>query len=158
MKEIPGYEGLYSATSCGKIWSHRNQKFLKPAKNEKGYWKVCLSNNNNRKQYFLHRLIALTFVPNPNPELFDQVGHEDDNKDHNYVGNLYWTNSLENNNHNNKNLRIAKAVYCVELDQTFVSLSEGAKQTGAHLSNIHRSCNNPNRTAGGYHWRYADEN
>lgn len=35
MLEIKGYEGLYSITSCGRIYSHRSKKFLKPVINPK---------------------------------------------------------------------------------------------------------------------------
>lgn len=34
MRDIPGYEGLYAATSCGRIWSYRTKKFLKPQKSK----------------------------------------------------------------------------------------------------------------------------
>lgn len=45
MKDIPGYEGLYAATSCGKIWSYRSNKFLKPFTTGSGYLSVELCRN-----------------------------------------------------------------------------------------------------------------
>jgi hypothetical protein len=49
MKDIPGYKGLYAATSCGRIWSHRRKIFLKPYDDGFGYWKVDLRKNGVRK-------------------------------------------------------------------------------------------------------------
>lgn len=42
MRDIPGFEGLYSVTSCGKVWSCRSKKFLKPYKRGRGYWTIDL--------------------------------------------------------------------------------------------------------------------
>jgi hypothetical protein len=41
MKDIIGYEGLYAITSCGKVWSYRRKRFLKPSLIS-GYPAVCL--------------------------------------------------------------------------------------------------------------------
>jgi hypothetical protein len=42
MKDITGFEGLYAITTCGKVWSYRSKKFLKPYKNANGYHRVNL--------------------------------------------------------------------------------------------------------------------
>jgi hypothetical protein len=42
MKDIPGYEGQYAVTSCGKVWSHKRKKFLSIFKDVNGYSKVNL--------------------------------------------------------------------------------------------------------------------
>ena len=43
MRDIKGYEGLYAITSCGKVWSYRSKKFLKPYDNGFGYLYVNLN-------------------------------------------------------------------------------------------------------------------
>ena len=58
MQDIPGYEGLYAVTSCGKIYSYRAKKFLKPQKTKNGYLFVKLYKDDKYKQYYLHRLIV----------------------------------------------------------------------------------------------------
>jgi len=40
MKDIKGYEGLYAVTSCGRVWSYKSKKFLKPGIRNKGYLAV----------------------------------------------------------------------------------------------------------------------
>lgn len=49
MRDIKGYEGLYLVTSCGKVWSYRTKKFLKPYNDGFGYWKVDLCKDGKRK-------------------------------------------------------------------------------------------------------------
>lgn len=59
MVDIKGYEGIYAITSCGKVWSYRNQKFLKLNKNKKnGYMSIILSVNKNKKRFYIHRLVV----------------------------------------------------------------------------------------------------
>jgi hypothetical protein len=58
MRDIKGYEGLYAVTSCGKVWSYRSKKFLKPYDNGFGYLYVNLNNDGKKKQFKIHRLVA----------------------------------------------------------------------------------------------------
>ena len=91
MKDIPGYEGLYAATSCGKIWSYRRKQFLKGRNNGSGYLKVYLS---KRKSFAIHRLVAMTYLDNPNN--LSDVNHIDGNICNNALTNLEWTSHHEN--------------------------------------------------------------
>lgn len=86
MKDIKNYEGLYAITSCGRVWSYRNQMFLKPANAGKGYLKVGLSKNGFLEQCYVHRLVAEAYIPNPLG--LPEVNHLDEIKSHNYVNNL----------------------------------------------------------------------
>ena len=58
MKDIVGYEGLYAITSCGKVWSYKSKKFLKPSDNGHGYSFVRLCKDGKVKNYKIHRLVA----------------------------------------------------------------------------------------------------
>ena len=53
MKDIAGYEGLYGITSCGKVWSYRNECFLKP-RAKVGYLYVVLYKDGHKKSYKIH--------------------------------------------------------------------------------------------------------
>ena len=54
--------------------------------------------------------------------------------------------------------KIKKEVYCVELDQVFDSMKSDSEITGCLVSKISSCCKGHANTAGGYHWRYVDEN
>lgn len=61
MKDIKGWQGLYMATTDGKIWSIRNKSFLKPFANKAGYYQVRLYYRTQKKQFELSHLIYETF-------------------------------------------------------------------------------------------------
>lgn len=65
MKDIPGYEGYYAITQEGQVWSYRNKKFLSSFEQHGYYW-VNLSVGRQSKRVSIHRLVALTYLPNPN--------------------------------------------------------------------------------------------
>lgn len=88
MKDIPGWEGLYACTTNGDIWSYISDKFLSPTKNKRGYLHVGLSKDGKRYDYRINRLVAITFLDNPNN--LPQVNHIDGNKLNNYLSNLEW--------------------------------------------------------------------
>lgn len=94
MKYIPGYENLYSAEDDGRIYSHVKGKFLKGEISNSGYYRVTLCKDNSKNRYCIHRLIALTYIPNL--ENKPQVDHIDRNKTNNSVNNLRWATIAEN--------------------------------------------------------------
>ena len=119
MKDIPGYEGLYAITSCGKIWSYRRNQFVKTHKNNWGYFDVHLYKNGNHKVFKVHRLVAQAFIPNPNN--LPEVNHKDENKSHNYLNNLEWCTSKYNQNYGTRNERISKKCKCIETNKIYNS-------------------------------------
>ena len=64
-----------------------------------GYWQVNL----NQKPYYLHRLIAEQFVPNPNPRQFTVIDHIDRDRTNYHISNLRWTSYSENNRNKSSN-------------------------------------------------------
>lgn len=105
-KDIKGYEGRYAITSCGKVWSYRSNKFLKPQKDKDGYLVVDLVVNYQRKNYKIHRLVAEAYIPNP--ENKPQVNHRDENKENNCINNLDWMTGKENCNYGTRNQRLSE--------------------------------------------------
>lgn len=97
MKDIPGWEGLYACDTKGNIYSYRSNKFLSPSKLKRGYLHVTFTRDGKRYDYRVHRLIAMTFLDNP--ENKEQVNHRDGNKLNNYLSNLEWCTAEENIQH-----------------------------------------------------------
>ena len=161
-KDVPGYEGLYLITSCGKVWSYRSKKFLKPYNDGFGYWKVELCKGGVRKQIKVSRLVLMTYNPVEGMENLD-ANHIDENKDHNWLSNLNWMTHKENINYGTRNERVAKAnsrpVRCVETGEVFESQVSAAAAMGfASSSGIANCLNGRAKTAGGYHWeRYYEK-
>lgn len=162
MREIVGYEGLYAVTSCGKVWSHRSGKFLKPHRDKDGYSRVLLSADGKIKNKSIHRLVLEAYAPTKDMAML-QVNHKSENKDENWLSNLEWMTPRENSNHGTRSKRMArtrkKPVVCVETGKVFESLADAANAVGAKVINISRVCRKiPSyRTAGGFHWEYGDE-
>ena len=86
-KDINGYEGIYSISNKGNVWSHKSKKMLKPYIEKKGYHSIKLGSY-ERKAFKVHRLVAIHFVKND--DNYDQVNHMDGDKNNNRFDNLEW--------------------------------------------------------------------
>lgn len=149
-RAIPGYEGLYSATTDGRIYSERRKKYLKPFNNGNGYFIVDLCKDGNRKHYRVHRLVAQTFLENPNN--LPCINHKDENRANNRVENLEYC-TIE---YNNQYGRHSKAVYCVELDKVFLSINAAARNFRIGTVGLWEKLkkNNGSCYHCGYHFKY----
>ena len=124
-KDIKGYEGLYQVSNLGRIKSLprksknrivKQENIKKPSTLPKGYLQICLYKNGKVKYSSIHRLVAKTFIPNPNK--FPCVNHKDCNPKNNEVSNLEWITYKENNNYKNHNLKrnITNCIYYLKRD------------------------------------------
>lgn len=94
--DLPGYEGIYKASSLGYITNGR--KKLKTYTINSGYLCLKLHDANGvRKSHLLHRLIATAFLPNPHN--LPEVNHKDGNKANCSLLNLEWESSKGNKKH-----------------------------------------------------------
>lgn len=87
----------YSVTTDGEVYSHLTDIFLKPGIDSKGYPIVVLCNNGKTKTTRIHRMVAETYIPNP--ENKPQVNHKDGNRANNHLDNLEWVTYKENADH-----------------------------------------------------------
>ena len=156
MKDIKNYEGLYAVTSCGKIWSYRNNKFMQLGNHHSGYMNVRLFKDGIGKSYSVHRLVAEAYLDNPGN--LPCVNHKDENKTNNAVTNLEWCTVSYNTTYGTSRKRTAeklqKAVRCIELDRTFSNANIAAEKLNLKRANIWCALNGRSQTAGGYHFEY----
>lgn len=173
-KDIVGYEGLYQISNYGRVKSVtrkvncRNgtiktisEKILASNPNNRGYYSVQLCYNSLPVRYLVHRLVANAFIPNPDNK--EQVNHIDEDKANNSVDNLNWMTAKENTNFGTKNQRVSKANINNPLSsksvtngiEIYPSAAEAHRQLSCDSSSILKSCKNPNKTCGGYHWNYV---
>lgn len=163
MKPIPDYEGLYTISEDGQVYSNHRNRFLKPKIDKYGYKVVALSKNGNTLHRTVHRLVALTYLSNPLN--LPCVNHKNENKLDNRVENLEWCTVKYNDNHGTRNMRMAKSkcqrpVVCYTTDgKTIIydGVKDASRKTGLAHSQISRHCGNLYPTKDGNKWRYKDE-
>ena len=91
--EIEGYEN-YLIYDDGRVYSKKRKLFMKHDINEKGYHRIQLYNNSKCKKFYIHRLIAIHYIPNPDNK--PEVDHINDNPNDNRKENLQWLTAEEN--------------------------------------------------------------
>lgn len=158
-KDVQGYEGLYQISNLGRVKSlYKNTKILMPRLNNRGYQYVMLFKDKKYKHFLVHRLVAQTFIPNP--DKLPQVNHIDENKENNCVSNLEWCTNIYNNLYRGKAKRVGiKEGICVaqynlkgELVKVWNSAHEAARE-GYNASHIRECCLGQVQTHNNYMWR-----
>lgn len=162
MKDIKGYEGEYAITSCGKVWSYKTKKFIKPCLS-KGYYKVNLSHNGKTTNAYIHRLVAEAYIDNPNN--YNTVNHKNECVEDNYAQNLEWCSTQYNTNYGTRNQRTrisnqqaqGNRVKCIETGKIFNSYQEAFRMTDISAKGISNACRGIQKTAGKLHWELLEE-
>ena len=115
-KDVAGYEGFYQASNRGNVRSLARVdslgrkcrgRVLKQGYSSSGYLQVSLHKNGKFKNRTVHRLVAESFIHNPNG--LPQVNHRDEVKDNNNVENLEWCDSKYNINYGTRIERVTRA-------------------------------------------------
>lgn len=91
----------YEISNFGNVRNKFKKNLIFQGDNGHGYKNVMLYNHQKRKVYYVHRLVANAFIPNP--DNLPQVNHIDGNKSNNCVANLEWVTISENMIHASKN-------------------------------------------------------
>jgi hypothetical protein len=148
MKFIPGYEDLYSATEDGRIYSHVKAKYLSASLTRDGYLMVVLQHNKEKKTCKVHRLVAFTYIANPENKY--AVDHINRIKTDNSVDNLRWATRSENrintevhsnNKLGQKHIGLHRGLYLFTLnrngiryEKSFKTLEEAIEHRDAYLN------------------------
>ena len=141
-KDIEGYEGLYQISNLGRVKSlsrdiqmngyikRSKMTYLRFSRLPYGYLTVALSKRSIKKQFYIHRLVALYFVDNPNK--YNEVNHIDEDKENNSYLNLEWCTRKQNMNHGSVMKRINAH------PNTIASKKKGIKVVGINVKNGHK--------------------
>jgi len=160
-KDIKDYEN-YEVSDQGRVRNKKTGRILKPWKCTSGYLEVYLASNGKHEVKLIHRLVAQSFLSNPNN--YPQVNHRDEDKTNNTVDNLEWCTSQYNANYGSRNKKVSESrsipILQLDLKGNFISEYESGVEaeriTGIYRQNISRCCSGKYKSAGGYLWKYKD--
>lgn len=153
MKQIKGYDD-YLIDFSGNIFSKKLNRYLNQTISNKGYHNVTLNQNKYKRGYKVHRLVAETYIPNP--ENKPQVNHIDGNKSNNHISNLEWVTGSENvkhavniglrdKAHEKARIENSKMVLHLSTGIFYDSLKIACETLGINYGSARNYINNPNR-------------
>jgi hypothetical protein len=185
-KNVKGHENYYQVSNLGRVRSKdrktkngvarfvKKGKLLKAQPNSSGYLRISIKTPQKRSRIFVHRLVAVAFVPNPEGK--PHVNHKDSNYLNNRYDNLEWVTHKENMQHAIKkgrfNESFAKTLDKFKKDREskqkavigtnvktgkkirFPTIQEAGRHFGGRAGDICRCCKGERNTAQGYRWRY----
>lgn len=152
----------YSVSTEGEVRKDTTNYILSQS-SQQDYKFVTLLINGQQKRMRVHRMVAMTFIENPDNKPY--VNHINGIRYDNNVENLEWVTQSENIQHAVRTGLMQngrkKAVIQYNLNgdrmATFESASEAARQTGGSQSKITMCCKRQRETANDYQWRYYDD-
>lgn len=179
--DVPGYEGLYKVSTLGRLKRlaldmeyadgqkhHYPEHIYEPkVAASNGYYVVCLRKPFEKaKHVYLHRLVAETFIPNPDGN--EMVNHKDGCRINNKVDNLEWCGAQQNAidsvyRNNGVGFISLRPVKCVETGVEYASSGIAAralsdsKNLKATARNIWAAASKKRHTAIGFHWEFIGE-
>lgn len=136
-KDVKEFEGLYQVSNFGGVkslnYNHTGkERVLRPRLANTGYYLVGLWENGKKREKPIHRLVAETFINNPNN--LECVNHINGIKTDNRIENLEWITRKENNIHAIRaglvkefNGGKKKPIRCPELNMNFESIHDAAR-------------------------------
>lgn len=161
---IDGVAYNYHVTEDGRVFSLNYKqtgktKELKCNISNNGYRYIHLCKDGKEKIVKVARLVALTYIPNPEGKL--TVDHINRCRTDDRVENLRWATYSEQINNRKeikrpKNNKKSKPVMCVETGEIYLSAQEVKRQLGFAQGDICNCCNGKRKTAYGFHWQYVE--
>ena len=158
-KNVNGYNDLYEVSNLGNIRMCKT-KVCKSFKIDKdGYATVRLREDGRDKFRFVHRIVAITFIDNP--QCKPEVNHIDGGKQHNTLSNLEWVTSMENEMHAIQNGLITPRKSVVGTHKNtnetivFESINEAVRKTKENRGGITAAIHGRRLGTQNYYWKLA---
>lgn len=175
-----GCDSRYAISTFGRVASlsflyyqrdypcYRKQR-IKSQSLHSGYYSTNIIKDGKERLYQVHRLVAETFIPNPNN--LPCVNHKDEDKTNNHVENLEWCTYQYNLRYGEqyrvralkalKDLSARKPVVQLAIDGTYInthrSIYYAALTTGIEKPSIRQNLCGKRKTAGGFRWVYLSD-
>lgn len=172
IKDFPDYYICDNGEVYSRTLNHNKFgriKKLKKRINKSGYNSVCLYKRLKKYYILVHRLVAKSFIPNPDNK--SEVNHKNGIKTDNRVENLEWCTRSENVKHKYSVLHykgnmfgrigvlspFSKSILQIKdgkIVNEFNCMHEAERATGIYHTHICACCKGKRQTAGGYKWKY----
>ena len=154
----------FGTTGC--LVSDTGRVFIELPQNSSGYRGNYQSVSIKGARFYVHRLVAACFIPNPEGK--PEINHKNNDHADNSVSNLEWVTRAENANHHMGKNGVNKSIYqearkkrCKSVISSdgniYQSIVEAAKATGTLGPNITLVCQGANRHANGIAWAYYND-
>lgn len=149
---IYDYTGYYQVSNMGRVKRIGKTKCLKRATNKFGYLYVDLYKNGEKEKFFVHRLTATAFIPNPNN--LPCVNHKNENKTDCRVENLEWCTVEYNNSYGTRLERLSESrkgkyvgiengfygkTHTDEVKKKISKTHKGKSKSKEHMNKLHQS-------------------
>jgi len=178
-KDIPDFEGLYQVSNFGRIKSLERKEFmarnncykvrkgrvLKTTVHAHGYERVRLYKNGKGKNIFVHRLVAIAFIKNPNNHPI--INHIDEVRLNNHVSNLEWCTHSYNATYKGAKERNLKNVWKwvqstnvkTREIKLYRSAADAERESNGYFKrrSISRVCTGERPIHKGHYWKYLEE-
>ena len=182
-KPVVGYEGYYEVDQFGRVFSvervisvdDNGRKYEKPVSGKQmkqclknnGYKSVSLTKGGSTKAFYVHRLVAEAFIPNP--DNLPMVNHKDEDKTNNFLENLEWCTAKYNCNYgtgvkrhadkirgreSEKRIAVIQRSVDGEFINRYSSVKDAATSVNGTTGAISAVCNGRRKTAYGYIWEH----
>lgn len=167
-KDIPNYEGKYQISNLGRVKSilyvngktRKTKERILKNKNTGKYQHILLWDKGKCYNYTIHKLVAETFIPNPNN--YSEINHKDENVNNNRVDNLEWCTRKYNINYGNRTIKaknkLSVSIVQYDLQGSFVKEWNCMQDAIRVYNNYHICdvCKNKRKTASGFIWKYKE--
>lgn len=155
-KPVRKFESKYEVSNLGRVksigtYNTCKRGILEPMIDTSGYAHVRMYDSGMTEDVGVHRLVAETFIPNP--DNLGYVNHKDENPLNNQVDNLEWCS-------NSYNIAYSTGKRVIQYDKSglvikiFNCIADASRELGIPTTNISKCCKGKRKSAGKFIWEY----